>query len=175
MKKRKQPPVVVLQQATFYYVFILCLWLRIVRSSDQGVYFMNFLSKIFFSDNNHGYWAAILKTNSLWLLPFFMAVATYCYHEKVRRTMCTAILSYLLSQEKEQAQWSFSINPGNIYLFKVVIKVWNMFKIKSPAFNLFNREFTLYKDSTFTWHDHAQKKALTSQLFKTIIKMEIMA
>ena len=45
---------------------------------------------------NHGYRAAILKKNSLWLLLFYMAAATYCYHQKVRRTMCTAIVSYRL-------------------------------------------------------------------------------
>ena len=37
---------------------------------------MNFSSQIFFIDINHGYRAAILKKNSLWLLPFYMAVAT---------------------------------------------------------------------------------------------------
>ena len=63
---------------------------------------MNFPSQIFFNDINHGYRAAILKKNSLWLLPFYMAVATYLYHEKVRTTMRTAIVpatvSYLLKQ-----------------------------------------------------------------------------
>ena len=57
---------------------------------------MNFLSKVFFSDINHGYRAAILKKNSLWLLPFYMAVATYCYYEKVHRTMRNAIVLHLL-------------------------------------------------------------------------------
>ena len=32
---------------------------------------MNFPSKIFSNDINHGYRAAILKKNSLWLLPFY--------------------------------------------------------------------------------------------------------
>ena len=36
-----------------------------------------------FNDINHGYRAAILKKNSLWLLPFYMAVATYFYYKKV--------------------------------------------------------------------------------------------
>ena len=36
-----------------------------------------------------------MKKNSLWLLRFYMAVAAYYYHEKVRRTMRTAIVSYL--------------------------------------------------------------------------------
>ena len=36
-KERKQPPVVILQQAIFYNIFILWLWLRIIRRSDQGV------------------------------------------------------------------------------------------------------------------------------------------
>ena len=57
---------------------------------------MNFSSQIFFNDINHGYRAAILKKNSLWLLPFYMVVATYFYYEKVRRTMRTAIVSNLL-------------------------------------------------------------------------------
>ena len=77
-KEWKQPPVVILQQANFYNIFILCLWLRIIRRSDQGVQFMNFPSQIFF------------------LIPFYMAVASYCYYEKVRRTIGTAIVSYLL-------------------------------------------------------------------------------
>ena len=59
--------------------------------------FMNLLSQILlFKDINHGYRAAILKKNYLWLLPFYMAVATYCYYEKVRRMMRTANVSYLL-------------------------------------------------------------------------------
>ena len=37
MKKWKQPPVVILQQANFYDIFTLCLWLRIIIRSDQGV------------------------------------------------------------------------------------------------------------------------------------------
>ena len=41
---------------------------------------------------------AILKKNSLWLLPFYMVVATYFYYEKVRRTMRTAIVSNLLNE-----------------------------------------------------------------------------
>ena len=57
---------------------------------------MNFPSQIFFNDINHGYRAAIFKKNSLWLLPFYMVVATYFYYEKVRKTMRTAIVSNLL-------------------------------------------------------------------------------
>ena len=57
---------------------------------------MNFPSKIFSNDINHCYRAAILKKNSLWLLPFYIAVATYWYYEKLRRTMRNAIVSYLL-------------------------------------------------------------------------------
>ena len=97
-KEWKQPPVVILQQANFCNIFILCLQIRIIRRSDQGVQFMNFPSQIFFNDINHGYRAAILKKSSLWLLPFYMGVATYFYYKKVRRTMRTPIISYLLKQ-----------------------------------------------------------------------------
>ena len=77
-KEWKRPPGVILQQKNFYNIFILCLWLRIIRRSDQGVQFMNFPSQIFF------------------LIPFYMAVVSYYYYEKVHRTMRTAIVSYLL-------------------------------------------------------------------------------
>ena len=84
--------------ATGYFLIclILSLWLRIIRRSYQGVQFIDFLSQIFFNDINHGYRAAMFKTNYLWLRPFYMSVTTYCYYEKVRRTMYTAIASYLL-------------------------------------------------------------------------------
>ena len=59
---------------------------------------MNFPSHILFNNVNHGYRAAILKKNSLWLLLLYMAVATYFYYEKVRRTMCTAIVSYIIKE-----------------------------------------------------------------------------
>ena len=59
----------------------------------QGV--MNILSQIFFNSVNHGYRAAILKKISLRLFLFYMAVTTCCSYEKVRRTMHTAIVSYL--------------------------------------------------------------------------------
>ena len=36
-ERADQQPVVILHQATFHNVFILCLWLRIKRRSDQGV------------------------------------------------------------------------------------------------------------------------------------------
>ena len=68
---------------------------------------MNFPSQIFFNDINHGYRAAILKKNSLWLLPFYMVVATYFYHEKVRRTMRTAIVSNLLNYQNAYCHQTF--------------------------------------------------------------------
>ena len=95
-KEWKQPPVVILQQVVFYNTFILCLQLRIIKRSNQGVQFMNIPSHIFFNDMARFFRAAISKKSSLWLLPFYMAVTTYCYYEKVRRTMRTAIVSYLL-------------------------------------------------------------------------------
>ena len=36
-KEQKQPPVFILQQAIFKNIFILCLWLWIIRRSDKGV------------------------------------------------------------------------------------------------------------------------------------------
>ena len=57
-----------------------------------------FLHRYFFNDVNHGYRAAILKKSSLWVLPPHMVVSTYCYNEKARRTMHTAIVLYLLKK-----------------------------------------------------------------------------
>ena len=59
-----------------------------------------------FIDINHGYSSAILKKNSLWLLPFFMAVATYFYYEKVGRTMRTGIVWYLLKVAYRVQIWN---------------------------------------------------------------------
>ena len=36
------------------------------------------------------------SVTDIFLIPFYMAVASYCYYEKVRRTIGTAIVSYLL-------------------------------------------------------------------------------
>ena len=62
---------------------------------------MNFPSKIFLNDINHGYSAATLKESSLWVLPSYMIAATYCYYKKERRTMHTAIVFYLLKKESQ--------------------------------------------------------------------------
>ena len=62
---------------------------------------MNFPSKIFFSDINHGYSAAILEKSSLWVLPSYMVVATYCYYKKGHRTIHTATALYLPKKESQ--------------------------------------------------------------------------
>ena len=103
-KERKQPPVVILQQVIFYNIFILCLWLRIITRSSQGVQFMKFPSQVFFNDINYGFIVCILKKIYLWLLPFYTVLATYCYYEKVHRTMCTAIVSYLLKNNSSMTK-----------------------------------------------------------------------
>ena len=95
-KEWKQPPVVILQQANFCNIFILCLQIRIIRRSDQGVQLMNFPSQIFFNDI--GYKAALLKKNSQWLLSIYMDVASYCYYEKGRRTNVRSLSIFILFQ-----------------------------------------------------------------------------
>ena len=80
-KEWKHLPVVILQQESFYNMFTLCRWLKIIRRSDQGVKFMNFFSQIYIY---------------IFFILFYMAVASYCYYEKVRRTVGTAIVSYLV-------------------------------------------------------------------------------
>ena len=70
---------------------------------------MNSPLQIFFNKINHGYRAAILQKNVLWLVPFYMVVATYFYYEKVSRTMRTAIVSNLLNRNlrKRKAMYFF--------------------------------------------------------------------
>ena len=64
-----------------------------------------------FNDINHGYRAAILKKNSLWLLPFYIIMATYFFYEKMRRTMRTGIVSNLLNREQAKLQKPISVIP----------------------------------------------------------------
>ena len=123
-KEWKQPPVVILQQTNFCNIFILCLWLRTIRRSDQGVQFINFFSQIFFNSINHGYKVVLLKKNPFWLLSFYMDVASYCYYEKVRRTIRTAIVLYFhsfsavelnnMESEDEVLAQEFSYNESDL-------------------------------------------------------------
>ena len=98
---------------------------------------MNFPSKIFFNDINHDYRAAILKKNSLWLLPFYMAVATYCYYEKVHRTMRNAIVLHLLKSVEENviirsSHWKCSLRKG---VFRNFVKSTGKHLCQSFFFN----------------------------------------
>ena len=79
---------------------------------------MNFPSQIFFNDINRGYRAAILKKNSLWLLPFYMVVATCFYYEKVRRTMGSAIVSNLLNYSPQLFSLFFYKFQSNAILLR---------------------------------------------------------
>ena len=93
-KELKQPPVVILQQSIFtIHLFGTC------GSESLEDPIKVFSSWIFLErDFLSWYRTAISKKSSLWLLPYYVAVATYCCYEKVRRTMHTAILSYLLKR-----------------------------------------------------------------------------
>ena len=75
-----------------------------------------------------------MKKNYSWLLPFFVAVATYCYYKKVRRTMYrtmrTAIVSHLLNSNDNNflfnETWcSINIQPRD-FNSKSFIKVANV-------------------------------------------------
>ena len=56
---KQQPTAIILRQANFCNIFILCLWIRIIRRSDECVQLMAFPSQILFNDINHGYKAAL--------------------------------------------------------------------------------------------------------------------
>ena len=71
---------------------------------------MNFPSQMFFNDVNHDYRAAILNKNPLWLLPFYMAVATSCAEQcnKMRRTMRQSDKVTIISKQiiNGENQWT---------------------------------------------------------------------
>ena len=62
-----------------------------------------------------------MKKNYLWLLPFYMAVATCLYYQKVRRMMRTTIVLYLLKntyfQRYLQATASENLSGAAILIF----------------------------------------------------------
>ena len=60
-----------------------------------------FSFKYIFNNIYHEYSAAILKKSSLWVLPPYMVVATYCYYKKESRMMHTAIVLYLIKKESQ--------------------------------------------------------------------------
>ena len=71
-----------------------------------------FPSQILFNDVNHGYTATILKKNYLWLHPFYMTMATYCYYEKVYRTHCNCIVPpWLDAIHIEDSRSNVSMHP----------------------------------------------------------------
>ena len=80
--------------------FSQCIYSVLMAKNHQKIRSKCLVHEFFFTDIfndvNHGYRAALLKKNALWLVPFYMAVASYCYYQKVRRTMRNAIVSYLL-------------------------------------------------------------------------------
>ena len=74
-----------------------------------------------FNDINHDYRTGVLKKNSFWLLPFYVTVATYCYCEKVRRTMRNAVVSYL--DKRESIKNRMAQNVCNSYKKSLPLKV----------------------------------------------------
>ena len=79
-KEWKQPPVVICNNQVFPCYSVLVVKNRQKIRSRCLVH--EFPSQKCFNDINHGYRGAILKKNSWWLLPFYMAVATYCCYEE---------------------------------------------------------------------------------------------
>ena len=95
-KEWKQPPVVIRNRRVLQYTYSM-----LVAKNYQKIRSRCLLHEFSFTDIfnnvNYGNKAALLKKKSLWLLQFYMDVASYCYYETVRRTMHTAIVSYFYS------------------------------------------------------------------------------
>ena len=95
---KQQPTAIILRQANFCNIFILCLWIRIIKRSDECVQLMAFPSQILFNDINHGYKAALLKKSSLWLFSFYMNVVSHCYYQKGRGKNACSLSIFILFQ-----------------------------------------------------------------------------
>ena len=67
--------------------FLQYIYSAPMTKNHQNIKVFNFPSHIFFNVISYGYRAPTLKKKFLRLLPFYMAVATYC---------STAIVSFLL-------------------------------------------------------------------------------
>ena len=95
-----------------------------------------FSFKDIFNNINHGYRAAILKKNSLWLLLFYMAVATYCYYEKAHTTMHTAIV----------CPYRTSLITWRIVLFNQQTNLSLQVFPRVTSYNLKKRKYFVYKE-----------------------------
>ena len=90
--------------------FLQYIYSALVAKNHQKIWSRYLVHEFFltdiFNDSNHGYRAALLKKHSLWLLPFCMAVASYCDYEKARRANALSIfiLFNTESQDKVFAQ-----------------------------------------------------------------------
>ena len=87
---------------------------------------MNFSWQIFFKDINRTYRTAILKKNSSLAasVAASMYVAAYFVYEKVRRTMRTAIVSYLLKRIIKFRNFLPSVNLSLRYWFSGAAVHW---------------------------------------------------
>ena len=75
-KERKQPPVVILHQATFHNIFIPCLWLRsledLIKVFSSWIFFQRYFLSILIMVTEQLYWRKVLcgcfRLIWLWLL-----------------------------------------------------------------------------------------------------------
>ena len=137
-KESKQPSVVIPQQAIFCNTFILCLQIRMIRRSNQGVQLMNFFSQILF--NNIGYKAALLKKNScscfqfiwMWLLISVMKSGTERMHAPYSTAlMCESFSEKSLKKEDlcchDKTHYYFQ--KSNIPVINLIVDSGNMIKV----------------------------------------------
>ena len=133
---------------------------------------MNFSSQIFYNDFDNGYRASILKENYLWLLPFYIVAAAYCYYEKLRRTLCAAIVLPLLKPVSKMHSIAFR---GLTFVLLVLnwifyesafscvnSKANSHFSVKTPHFLLI-WWITLFKHLCFHWIIKRQNLIMTTQ------------
>ena len=105
-----------------------------------------------FNDINHGYKAALLKKNYLWLLSIYMNVASYCYYEKKRRTNAHSLNIFILFQLQS---WIIlrvrtKILSRNFYAKILETAMMNIFN-NCIAGSLNNNYFPLNESSSLYW------------------------
>ena len=110
------------------------------------------------NDTDYVYRAAILKKKYLWLLLFYMAVATYDYYEKVHRTMCIAIVLYLHNWLPIDQRFKQCLSTSVFKFFSVMCPQY-----MNEIYKAINQNNTVTRNSSLKLFQPLRTKALSQK------------
>ena len=141
-----------------YNIFILCLWLRIIRGSNLGVWFMNFPSQMFLTIldmvTEQLYWRKILCVCFRYLWLWLLLAIMKRYAERCARKLYRTSLICSLQRQGWTMKCFFQIVSWNTYFTLIslcklqqnVLEIlWSM-KILKISFQKF-----LVRERLFYW------------------------